>query len=62
MSCNGLQTILGDESKQFQGSSSRMFLASFPLADQTGGHVQIARKHRLTGPFTPPKFANLLGA
>jgi len=23
-----------------------MFLASFPLADQTDGHVQIARKHR----------------
>ena len=44
-----LQTFFSNERQQLQRRAPRMLLATFPLAYQAGGDVQIARKNRLAG-------------
>jgi hypothetical protein len=46
---NRRQTVLRHERQQLERSTLRMLLTALPLADETRGDVQVARKHGLAG-------------
>ena len=42
-----LQPFVRDESEQFQRRATRVHLTPFPLTDEPGGDIEIAREHGL---------------
>src|SRR5712691_8754238 len=59
--CDGLEPIPGDQSEELQRSSLRVFFATLPLADKTGGHIQIAGEDGLARSLSESQLADLLG-
>jgi len=53
--------FLATKSEELQRSSLRVFLASLPLADKAGGHIQIAGEDGLAGSLSESQVRICLG-
>jgi hypothetical protein len=45
-SCNGLQSLLGDQREELERGAARMFRTALPLTDEPGGDVEVAGVNR----------------